>query len=81
MSFRHFLVGKRLHNITANDSTPRTDALFVSPLALSHVGSTVSPRGYQGLPAFASLSMAGSVGFKETSGFLRIQTQRIALQM
>ncbi len=60
MSFRHFLVGKRLHNITANDSTPRTDALFVSPLALSHVGSTVSPRGYQGLPAFASLSMAGS---------------------
>ncbi len=63
MSFRHFLVGKRLHNITANDSTPRTDALFVSPLALSHVGSTVSPRGYQGLPAFASLSMAGSVRF------------------
>ena len=29
---------------------------------LRHVGYPVSPRGYRGLPAFASLSMAGSVG-------------------
>ncbi len=28
-----------------------------------HAGKTVRPRGYWGLPAFASLSMAGSVGF------------------
>ncbi len=27
---------------------------------LRHVGYPVSPRGYRGLPAFASLSMAGS---------------------
>ena len=29
---------------------------------LRHVGYPVSPRGYRGLPAFASLSMAGSAG-------------------
>ncbi len=29
---------------------------------LRHVGYPVSPRGYRGLPAFASLSMAGSDG-------------------
>ena len=29
---------------------------------LRHVGYPVSPRGYRGLPAFASLSMAGSEG-------------------
>ncbi len=29
---------------------------------LRHVGYPVSPRGYRGLPAFASLSMAGSGG-------------------
>ncbi len=29
---------------------------------LQHVGYPVSPRGYRGLPAFASLSMAGSEG-------------------
>ena len=29
---------------------------------LRHVGYPVSPRGYRGLPAFASLSMAGSKG-------------------
>ena len=29
---------------------------------LRHVGHPVSPRGYRGLPAFASLSMAGSEG-------------------
>ena len=31
---------------------------------LRHVGYPVSPRGYRGLPAFASLSMAGSVGLE-----------------
>ncbi|WP_419614351.1 hypothetical protein [Thiolapillus sp.] len=47
-----------------NDWTPRLDAYFASPLALCarRVSSAASrlPRGYWGLPAFASLSMAGS---------------------
>ena len=36
-----------------DDSTPRSDARFVSPLALTHVGYTVSPRGLRGLTASA----------------------------
>ena len=36
-----------------DDSTPRSDARFVSPLALTHVGYTVSPRGFRGLTASA----------------------------
>ena len=35
---------------------------------LRHVGYPVSPRGYRGLPAFASLSMAGSVRAYEKQG-------------
>ena len=34
---------------------------------LRHVGYPVSPRGYRGLPAFASLSMAGSEGISEAT--------------
>ncbi|WP_419630907.1 hypothetical protein, partial [Thiolapillus sp.] len=47
------------------DWTPRSAAYFASPLALCarRVSSAaVRPRGYWGLPAFASLSMAGSEG-------------------
>ena len=35
---------------------------------LRHVGYPVSPRGYRGLPAFASLSMAGSGVFPAPAG-------------
>ena len=35
---------------------------------LRHVGYPVSPRGYRGLPAFASLSMAGSEGARRGDG-------------
>ena len=45
-----------------NDWTPRLDAYFASPLAQGTPGKTVRPRGYWGLPASASLSMAGSEG-------------------
>ncbi|WP_419595655.1 hypothetical protein, partial [Thiolapillus sp.] len=43
-----------------NDWTPRLDAYFSSPLALCARREAVRPRVYRGLPAFASLSMAGS---------------------
>ena len=42
---------------------------------LRHVGYPVSPRGYRGLPAFASLSMAGSEGLK---GYRPEQAHRLA---
>ncbi|WP_419617818.1 hypothetical protein [Thiolapillus sp.] len=46
-----------------NDWTPRLDAYFASPLALcARRVKAVRPRCYWGLPAFASLSMAGSGG-------------------
>ncbi|WP_293650933.1 hypothetical protein, partial [Thiolapillus sp.] len=48
--------------LSPNDWTPRLDAYFASPLALCARRVAVRPRGYWGLPAFASLSMAGSVG-------------------
>ncbi|MEJ1381921.1 MAG: hypothetical protein RPT95_13300, partial [Candidatus Sedimenticola sp. (ex Thyasira tokunagai)] len=45
---------------TTNGLTRFSDAYFVFPLALSHDGKTVRPNHYQGLTAFASLSMAVS---------------------
>ncbi|WP_374116356.1 AAA family ATPase, partial [Thiolapillus sp.] len=36
--------------------------LLCFPSGARHAGKTVRPRGYWGLPAFASLSMAGSEG-------------------
>jgi IS5 family transposase len=50
----------RCKTAPSNGWTQRSDARFVSPLALAHSGSTVSPRGFRGLPALATLSMAGS---------------------
>ncbi len=43
---------------------------------LRHVGYPVSPRGYRGLPAFASLSMAGSVRY--AAGTWKTQRRVIA---
>ncbi len=43
------------------DWTPRSEGLLCFPSGARHAGKTVRPRGYWGLPAFASLSMAGSV--------------------
>ncbi len=44
---------------------------------LRHVGYPVSPRGYRGLPAFASLSMAGSGGSQaEESRYGRVGEDR-----
>ena len=43
-----------------NDWTPRSEAYFVFPLAQGTPGKQSRPRCYWGLPAFASLSMAGS---------------------
>ena len=40
---------------------------------LRHVGYPVSPRGYRGLPAFASLSMAGSAGHGLQCGLVDLQ--------
>ncbi|WP_293680296.1 hypothetical protein [Thiolapillus sp.] len=37
------------------------DTLAYFPSGARHAGKTVRPRGYWGLPASASLSMAGSV--------------------
>ena len=48
--------------LSPNDWTPRLDAYFASPLALCARRVAVRPRGYWGLPAFASLSIAGSEG-------------------
>ncbi|MET0090533.1 MAG: hypothetical protein ABW068_11060, partial [Candidatus Thiodiazotropha sp.] len=43
---------------------------------LRHVGFPVSPRDYRGLPAFASLSLAGSDGCHTTSAWLPVSTYR-----
>ena len=42
---------------------------------LRHVGYPVSPRGYRGLPAFASLSMAGSDGITRLRGITGVAEQ------
>uniref|UniRef100_UPI0025F6DE49 hypothetical protein n=1 Tax=Thiolapillus sp. TaxID=2017437 RepID=UPI0025F6DE49 len=45
-----------------NNWTPRLDAYFASPLALCARRVSSAASRLLGLPAFASLSMAGSVG-------------------
>jgi hypothetical protein len=57
------LCSVRLRTAPAYGWTPFSDACFVPPFgAQAHVGQTVSPRGYRGLRAFASLSLARSGG-------------------
>lgn len=51
-----------------DDSTPRSDARFVSPLALTHVGYTVSPRGFRGLTASAFSLPWRSAKVRDRSG-------------
>ena len=54
----------------------------------AHAGKTVRPRGYWGLPAFASLSMAGSVFWFKAKHFLEgrmlylhLGTRQIAIDL
>jgi len=61
MPLRHTIASSALasqHSLKWLDGV--LDAYAASPLALAHDGYAASGHAYWGLPAFASLSMAGS---------------------
>ncbi|WP_419607111.1 hypothetical protein, partial [Thiolapillus sp.] len=51
--------------------------LLCFPSGARHAGKTVRPRGYRGLPAFASLSMAGSDRYLKVASQKQQQRKKI----